>query len=781
MTPISAVAFIVLGLSVAEVGAALPRVMLSKDDTAVTQSCIVEISAVVADFNGNGVLHVNADNITVQFQDGTALRGAPAGTPWNDLRGIGVRIDGHHNVTLKNFHVHGFKNGLVATGAGGLVVDGGDFSDNYRQRLKSTPEAENGADWLFPHNNDETKWRDQYGGAICVESSTSVTIRSVRVRGGQNGILLDRVNDSAIYDNDCSFLSGWGLALWRSSRNRITRNAFDFCVRGHVEGVYNRGQDSAGILAFEQCNDNVIAENSATHGGDCFFGFAGHDAIGEKWIGRERDRLRKETGRQEVDDLIKVPAELAASMSALGCNRNLLIGNDFSYAPAHGIEMTFSEGNQFIRNRLVENAICGVWGGYSSSTVITDNEFAGNGGMAYGLERGAINMEHAADNLILRNRFVNNKCAVHLWWNDGGALARYPGVMGTEKGVVGNVIAGNRFEIGRDVPFQKLRTNEQLIVLQLRDSGAGRVSSNAYFGNEVRLSHPQAVEFALKAGIEPLTNGRMPAVKVPSYAALGRTRPVGARKSLRGRDQIVMDEWGPWDHQSPLVRPAKSGVGENVFDVFGLSRAVDVKVLSGDVSAELTAQPHALSRDARRLTLRARSGVATYRVGLAAPGFSKELAGTIIAAEWKLRVFPWKVDPREDLVAWRKLADGPEAQAAVVSQLNFPFGMGGPRDLKLSDAISRNGPGGNHFGLIAQTSLKLPPGRWRLRTQSDDGVRVLIDGKPVVENWTWHGAEVNDGVFAQTTEREVPVVVEYFEIDGAATLRLEIEPAADAR
>ncbi len=781
MTRILPAATGIFGFLVAASGASLPTITVTSDDTVITQSCVVTIPTVVADSNGNGVLHIRADGITVQFGDGSVLRGAAAGTPWNEFRGMGIRVEGRRSVTLKNLRVHGFKNGLVAISASGLVVDGGDFSDNYRQQLKSTPEAENGADWLFPHNNDETKWRDQYGGAICVETSTNVTIRSVRVRRGQNGIILDRVNDSAIYDNDCSFLSGWGLALWRSSRNRVTRNAFDFCVRGHVEGVYNRGQDSAGILAFEQCNENLIAENSATHGGDCFFGFAGHEAIGEKWIGRERDRLRKETGRREVDDLIKVPAELAASMSALGCNRNLLIGNDFSYAPAHGIEMTFSEGNQFIRNRLVENAICGVWGGYSSATVMADNEFAGNGGMAYGLERGAINMEHAADNLIVRNRFLNNKCAVHLWWNDGGALARYPGVMGTEKGVVGNIIAGNRFEVGRDVPFPKLRTNEQLIVLQLRDSGAGRVSSNAYFGNEVRLGHPQAVEFALKAGLEPLTNGRLPVVKAPNFVALGRSRPVGARKALRGRDQIVMDEWGPWDHESPLVRPAKSGVGEIVFDVFGLGRTAEIKVLSGDVVAELASISSPLSRDARRLTVRARSGVASYRVRVTSAGFAKELAGTILAAEWKLRVFPWKVDPREDLAAWRKLAEGPEAHTAVVSQINFPFGMGGPRDLKLSEAISRSGPAGNHFGLIAQGSLKLPPGRWRFRTQSDDGVRVLVDGKPVVENWTWHGAESNEGVFVQVTEKEVPVVLEYFEIDGAAILRLEIEPASGAR
>jgi len=755
---------------------AAPVLVVTKDDTVITQSCVVEITSPITDANQNGILHIRADDITVRFKTGSALRGAAAGTPWDELRGIGIRIDGHRHVTLNGLRVHGFKNGLVASNADGLVVDGGDYSDNYRQQLKSTPEAENGADWLFPHNNDETKWRDQYGGAVCVESSTNVTIRNVLVRRGQNGIILDRVNDSAVYDNDCSFLSGWGLALWRSSRNRITRNAFDFCVRGHVEGVYNRGQDSAGILAFEQCNENVIAENSATHGGDCFFGFAGHDAIGEKWMGRERGRLRKETGRKDVDDLIQIPAELAASMSALGCNRNLFIENDFSYSPAHGIEMTFSEGNQFIRNRLVENAICGVWGGYSSGTIIAENEFTGNGGMAYGLERGAINMEHAADNLIVKNHFLNNKCAVHLWWDNDGALLKYPGVMGTEKGIVGNVIAGNRFEINADVPFKNLRGDAQLILLQLRDSGQGRVSSNFYFGNDVKLTHPQAVEFAVKAGSEPLAVGQTPLVTIPKYHVRGKSQPVGARKLLRGREQIIMDEWGPWDHESPLVRPAKSGMGEQVFDVFGLRRVNEVKVLEGDVTAELVVNANSLAKNARKLIVRARSGVASYRVRISAAGFEKEVSGTIIAAEWRVRFFPWKIDPREDLAAWRKLADGPDAQAAVVPKIDFPFGMGGPRDLKISEAVTRSGPGGNHFGVMAQASLKLPKGRWRFRTNSDDGVRVLVNGKPVIENWTWHVPTNNDGVFEQATSDAANIVLEYFEIDGLAALRLEIEP-----
>jgi len=746
--------------------------------TVITQSCLVAIppGTVIGDRDGDGALILGADGITMRFKPGAILRGAAPDHPWDRLEGIGIRINGHQRVVVENAQVHGFKNGLVATAADGLVISGGDFSDNYRQHLKSTAAAEDGADWMFPHHNDERKWRDEYGSAVCVESSTNITIHNLRVRRGQNGILLDRVEAAAVYDNDCSFLSGWGLALWRSSRNVVSRNAFDFCVRGHVEGVYNRGQDSAGILCFEQSSDNVFAENSTTHGGDGFFGFAGQEAIGEKWMNQERERLRRETGRENVDELVQVPAELARRMAALGCNRNLLVGNDFSYAPAHGIEMTFSEGNQFVRNRLVENAICGVWGGYSSGTLIAENVITGNGGMAYGLERGGINMEHAAENLIVKNRFLNNACGVHLWWGENVALGKYPGVAGKERGVTGNVIAGNRFEINRQAPFAGPPKTAPLVVLQMRDSGQARVTQNSYFDNRTKLTHPQAMEFAVKPGCEPSRTGLMPAYKIPRYTIRGRKHPVGAREHLRGRDQIILDEWGPWDHESPLVRPTKGDRGEAAYEVFGLKEPPRVEVLAGDITTQI--EP-GRGRAPGRVRLRAASGITPYRARIAAGAFQREVAGTIVAADWTVKFFPWQVDPREDLVAWRKLAEGADAAEVTTTALDFPFGSGGPRNLKLAEKLTRPGPGAEHFGLIAHTDLQLPKGRWRFRTLSDDGVRVLVDGQPVIENWTWHGPTNDEGVFVQAAAAVVQVVVEYFEIDGYATLRLEIEATPD--
>jgi hypothetical protein len=122
-------------------------------------------------------------------------------------------------------------------------------------------------------------------------------------------------------------------------------------VRGYGHGVYWRGQDSAAILMFERCSDNLFALNSGTHSGDGVFLFAGQDTV----AGRAWERGEKEPG---------------------GSDRNTWYRNDLSYAVANGIEATFSRANCAIENRLNGCHQHGVWGGYSRELVLIDNEIA---------------------------------------------------------------------------------------------------------------------------------------------------------------------------------------------------------------------------------------------------------------------------------------------------------------------------------------------------------------------------------------------------------------------
>lgn len=729
--------------------AAPPTIDLKSDDLSITQSCIIRIApdAVLKDANNNGVIHIDADGITVEFAPESTLRGSSAATPGDQLTGIGIRLHGHKDVTLKDLKVSGFKIAVQADDCPGLTVETSDLSGNYRQHLKSTAVAEDGADWLFPHNNDKDEWMTQHGAALAVKNASKVTLRNIKVRAGQNGIILDRVTDSVIYDNDCSFLSGWGLAMWRSSRNLISRNALDFCIRGYSHEVYNRGQDSAGLLMFEQCSANVIAENSITHGGDGIFGFAGREALGES------------------------PAPSPDfSYKRTGCNDNIFADNDLSYAAAHGLEMTFSQGNRIIKNRMVSNAICGIWGGYSSDTLIAENTFEDNGGMAYGLERGGINIEHGTRNMIVGNTFKGNKCAVHMWWNDNKALLAMPGVAeGNGGAVLDNVIAGNTF-------------SGDLIGLQLRDSSPGKdkVQGTIFTQNTMADVKTQT---AIEEGIKVATTGDAPMYMEAPLKLLGNTHPVGARKSLAGRQNIIMTEWGPWDHESPLMVATSTSEATHHYKLYNFPKDVKVSVVMADGRAPVDAvaihwSPNTSPQE-YDIALK-KAGVASYTLTAEAGAARQQLKATFVKTDWQISLFTWQGEtnppaPPPSLEAWRDCAKDPKAIQTHYENLNFPFGGKGPTAIKKIPAFANSGIGGGLYGLIASTSLPLTPGTWTISTMSDDGIRVIVDGKSILENWTHHGPTKDTGTFELKEAKTVPITVEYFQIGGHAVLDWSIE------
>lgn len=735
-------------------------VVVDRDDVRITRSCqaVIPPDAVIEDANGNGVIHITADDVEVEFVDGSVLRGATEGAPWNELTGYGVRIEGATGVTLRGLEAHGFKAGVWATGADGLTVEDADLSDNYRARLRSTPVAEDSGDWISPHHNDKNEWLTRYGAALYIEDSADVTVRRVRVRRGQNGIILDRVTGSEIYDNDCSFLSGWGLGMWRSSGNTISRNAFDFCVRGHVEGVYNRGQDSAGILMFEQCSNNIVVENSCTHSGDAIFGFAGLDALGQgEYADIEKNRER------------------------LGCNDNLFAANDLSYAPAHGWEMTFSFGNILARNRIVENAICGVWGGFSQSTLIVENEFDGNGGMTYGLERGGVNIEHGRSNRILNNEFINNRAGIHLWYDDPGGIAATGWGEANYGPLGGTVIAGNTFVINDEPrPFHRWGQGEKRLILQIRDDSGKGLVGETYFGdNTLRVEGDAEALIVLDEGV-PLTRTApedATGYRIPSWEAIGHNQPVGARRELRGRENIIMAEWGPWDHEAPMLRVRQKATGAHEYEVFGVPGQVRAYVDEGEVETEVTVDEEASARSALIRVVGGEPGVHPYQVTVRARDFKETVSGTFVGAEWDVRFWAWEADPLEDLEGWRREASGDGVLRATVPALNFPYGWRGPKDMGVTGEITGDGPGGDKFSMIATTRIPLTAGRWRIATTSDDGVRVFVDGEKVMERWDIHGPTPDEAVIEVERDREVEIKVEHFERDGYATLVFDIESA----
>ena len=91
----------------------------------------------------------------------------------------------------------------------------------------------------------------------------------------------------------------------------------------------------------------------------------------------------------------------------------------------------------------------------------------------------------------------------------------------------------------------RLRLDEPIPVLQMRDSSKKRVRNNLYVKNEANLSHPLAKEFVIQEGLHIDRAGGVPKYRLPKYEQLGTKRAIGARRDYRGRIHIVMEEWGP--------------------------------------------------------------------------------------------------------------------------------------------------------------------------------------------------------------------------------------------
>ena len=644
---------------------------------------------------GGAIVLRGLEGVTLDLTDVT-LRGAPPGDAADDavggaldgFTGHGIVIEDCSDVTVRGGVLGGYKGCVVVRRSQDVVLEGMRFERWFGQRLRSNIAAEDPGDWLWPHDNDDDEWLTKYGAAISFEDCRSVTVRDCSGRKGQNGILLTRTDDSRLYDNDFSFLSGWGIALYRASRNTISHNITDYCVRGYSHGVYSRGQDSAGILMFERCNDNVVAFNSATHSGDGVFLFAGQDLVEGRAVERGED-----------------PATVT------GSDGNLFYGNDLRYSPANALEATFSNRNLVVRNDLSGCAQHGVWGGYSSEMLILGNVIDDT------VEAG-ITIEHGQDCVIAENHFGDNNMGVELYWDPDpqfvdGAYGQARDTASRDTWLLDNVFTGNTL----DVVLQQ--TTRVVFEGNDWDQGGQRPHVDGLTAAGTEPVEPETVLLWTADRDGALPSGRFVESSIAEWPGQGpellessgrvRRPTVPGHQVVRAEDRglvvldrssIVIGEWGPWDHRGGEPRPEQRRPGGLLADV-----------------------------------------------------------------RWNARWFGWteETDPRGDLDAWRALADDPLVEKTVSNWVH-PWG----------DEDVRALIGGDHYGLIAATEVELEAGTYVLSVMSDDGVRVLVDGEEAFADWTWHAPrrgeaelELASGVHAFT--------VEYFQIDGAQALIVELE------
>jgi parallel beta-helix repeat protein len=726
-------------------------ITIDHDDVEITRSTLVRPGTYhVVDRNGDGVIHVRGSSLTLDLA-GVVLDGAKPGEDPSRFDGIGVSIAGGADVRVHGGACRGFRVGLRAEGTEDLHLDHFDGSGNRRDRLKSTPEAEDASDWLWPQENDDGQWETRYGAAISLVGCRRPIVWDCRAHDGQNGLLLDGCERANVQGNDFSFNSGWGVALWRSSDGSFTENRCDFCVRGYSHGVYARGQDSTGFLVFEQCSGNRFGGNTATHSGDGFFLYAGNEAL-------------KRTGSG-------------------GCNRNVLDSNDFSHAVANGIEATFSEGNVFSENRLLD---CdhGIWAGYSSYTWIEHNQV---GRCANG-----VSIEHGVGNRILRNEFSDCRVGVHLWWDDDedlltSAFGRtHPGAPSARNTIERNGFVGGStaIRLDGDASGRVLANTIDGALVGLHLSGAARrplVRENRFrLGTDAVAARsddgpgwllgPNDWGAAAPAFVgeirrrESMTGAGPAAGAVATEAFAVRSAP----SRHPSKSAIFCDEWGPLrPDETRIVRPWGASTGSPRLYVRGdgvpftaesLDPAFEALPAEGRAPATITVKPKEASTGPGR-------AFAPYALRVRAGDLEETVRGTTWALPWRVRFFEWTKDPREDREAYAALVAGPATDEVTMPTLDGAW-PGRPTPKVRAD----------RFATVAEAKGLFDAGRYVLHVRSDDGVRVLVDGKVVLEDWTWHGPKDED-VAVDLAAGEHALRVEHFELDGYAALRLSVEPA----
>jgi len=724
-------------------------------------------------------IEIRGDGVTVDFKH-AVLEGTPQTTEPNERKGLGLLIDGK-NVTVKNLVVRGYKVGIMARNCPGLKIIDCDLSYNWKQHLGSTLEREDESDWQSYHQNDKDEWLG-YGAAIYLRGCDGIEVRGCKAQGGQCGLMMTQCNKGLIWNNDFSFLSGIGIGMYRSSHNRIMHNKIDWCVRGFSYGVYNRGQDSAGILIYEQSNDNVFAYNSVTHGGDGFFLWAGQHTM--------------DTGEG-------------------GCNGNLLFGNDFSHAATNGIEATFSK-NDFVNNLLLE---CwhGIWGGYSYETKVAANLF--------GYNSEAIAWEHGQHNLIAENQFWEDNAGVHIWASPNvdptWGYAKNRDIRSTNW-----IIRHNAFnesyeyaiKVGQSsdiaIDENEFRHDGNSVVQEAQLSGLTMANNKVIPGKPLgpASSLNQGKPASVRDYLDRFrgTNWELPLVANREHTNLvmkgaglsgrydvtplpGGHDPFLKRGTLRGWRYILVDEWGPYDFKRPILWP-RGPAGDLTkpnsqptyqFEIIGPPGEWKVVQKEGVESVTpdhgemkpgtmiLVTFPPAPASNVK-LTLEYTGQATTDYRGIVTPagkpvlfGYSKFFA----PIDWTIHFYKWtkSTDPSDphavpDEAALQEILKGPPLKELHSDRLDFAGGS--------FDEVTGN----DHFITTADGTFTVKPGDYALDLTTDDGARLWLDGQPLImDAWHYQGPTLySRSVHLGPGEHKIRV--EHFQIDGYAALKVNLRP-----
>jgi hypothetical protein len=318
---------------------------------------------------------------------------------------------------------------------------------------------------------------------------------------------------------------------------------------------------------------------------------------------------------------------------------------------------------------------------------------------------------------------------------------------------------------------------------------------------DVRLegNRYENVTAEVKAAAAEVVDSRVGSLTTHDYEGVKRLETgmdaMLSPSSRRGRDTIIVDEWGPYDWKSPKLWPVLDAnprapgadlpysppagptptVRESRLRVLGPQGRWRVVSARGAVPAASEGSVG----DVLSVTPATAEGLIDWNLALeyrgeavVSPRGAKTAAGRpyrfeysrfFVPIDWRIEFFEYSdgSDPVKQPAAFAKLLEGAPIRQVRHDRLDYLSGR------PLEDGLPRD-----RFALTAEGRATLPPGEFVLQVIADDGVRVWVDDRLVLDDWEPGESRLSRVPIAGGERR---LKVHYYEVGGFAELRFDIQ------
>ncbi|MCI0475629.1 MAG: right-handed parallel beta-helix repeat-containing protein, partial [Anaerolineales bacterium] len=244
---------------------------------------------------------IMADNVTLNCQNSAII---------GEGVGVGILIQNHRNVTIRNCRVRGWDVGMYVVRGSNFRIENNDFSGNF----------------LDDNSNIEHLKPIPHGGLILNGIQNSRVVGNI-ANGNIAGIQIANSRQVLVQSNTTNRNRGWGIYLYGTTASQIFSNTVEYCNRSCPEWGQDAGCGAAGIVLTMQSDRNQIGWNILTADGDGIY---------------------------------------QGNLPETASNDNEIMYNTISNSVANGIEATFSFRNYIHHNTFTKDNY-GAWLGYAQN------------------------------------------------------------------------------------------------------------------------------------------------------------------------------------------------------------------------------------------------------------------------------------------------------------------------------------------------------------------------------------------------------------------------------